>query len=115
MNDAKRKVAELNGAELNGAESNRAELNQVAMNPAPHEHVIFTDLDGVEGVLVDLETKQYYQLNETASAVWRGLTTGQTAPEVAEHLTTIYDVTPTQARASVDAILLEFHARRLLK
>ncbi len=24
----------------------------------PHEHVIFTDLDGIEGVLVDLNTKK---------------------------------------------------------
>ena len=41
--------------------------------PIPHDHVLFTDLDGLEGVLVDLNTKKYYQLNETASLVWRGL------------------------------------------
>jgi hypothetical protein len=86
-----------------------------ADQPAPKEHVIYTDLDGVEGVLVDLETRQYYQLNETASAVWRGLTAGKGAPEIAEQLMSTYDVTPTHALASVDAILVELNARRLLK
>ena len=37
----------------------------------PQDHVIFTDLDGLEGVLVDLNTRKYYQLNETAALVWR--------------------------------------------
>jgi hypothetical protein len=41
--------------------------------PLPYEHVIFTDLDGLEGVLVDLNTKKYYHLNESASLIWRGL------------------------------------------
>ena len=31
-----------------------------AVSPLPYDHVIFTDLDGVEGVLVDLNTKQYF-------------------------------------------------------
>jgi hypothetical protein len=39
--------------------------------PIPREHIIFTDLDGLEGVLVDLNTRKYYQLNETATLVWR--------------------------------------------
>jgi hypothetical protein len=39
------------------------ETNPAAAAPSPH--VIFTDLDGVEGVLVDLDTKQYFVLNES--------------------------------------------------
>ena len=38
----------------------------------PLTDVIFTDFDGKEGILVDLNTKQYYRLNETGSLIWRG-------------------------------------------
>jgi hypothetical protein len=83
--------------------------------PAPHEHVVFTDLDGVEGVLVDLETKQYYRLNATASLVWRGLAAGTPLAGIAEQMTAIYAVTPEHARASIDTIVADFRARKLLR
>jgi hypothetical protein len=86
-----------------------------AAPPAPHEHVVFTDLDGVEGVLVDLETKQYYQLNATASLVWRGLAAGTPLAAIVQQMTAAYAVTPEHARASLDAIIGDFHARKLLR
>ena len=54
--------------------------------PRPHDHVIFTDLNGVEGVLVDLNTRQYFQLNETASLIWRGLAKGTPVADIAERV-----------------------------
>jgi hypothetical protein len=86
-----------------------------AAPPAPHEHVVFTDLDGAEGVLVDLETKQYYQLNATAGLVWRGLSARTPLAAIAAQMAAEYDITPEQARASVDAVIADFHARRLLR
>ena len=44
----------------------------------PHEHVVFTEFDAGEGVLVDLNTKKYFRLNETALIVWRGLEKNRT-------------------------------------
>ena len=41
--------------------------------PTQSEHVVFSEFDGGESVLVDLRTKRYYQLNETATLVWRCL------------------------------------------
>jgi hypothetical protein len=82
--------------------------------PLPHDHVIFTDLDGVEGVLVDLNTKQYFQLNETASLIWRGLATGTPAVDIARQLTDLYDVTIEHAQSSVDAAIGRFDAHHLL-
>jgi Coenzyme PQQ synthesis protein D (PqqD) len=82
---------------------------------SPHDHVIFTDVDGAEGVLVDLNSKQYYQLNETACVVWRGLAKGTPAEGIAQELTEIYDVTIEHARASVEAVIRNFIAHRLLK
>jgi hypothetical protein len=89
--------------------------DQAAVSPVPHEHVIFTDLDGIEGVLVDLNTKQYYQLNETASLVWRGLANGMSLGEIAREMTEVYDVTTEHAQSSVEAAVCNFGARHLLK
>ena len=60
----------------------------------PHEHVVFTEFDAGEGVLVDVNTKKYFRLNETALIVWRGLEKNRTPAEIVEEITARYDVTP---------------------
>ena len=80
----------------------------------PHAHVIFTDLDGREGILVDLNTKQYYQLNETASLVWRGLAKGLSVTDIAREITELYDVTMDHAQSSVETAVGHFIASDLL-
>jgi hypothetical protein len=88
--------------------------HNAAPPPLPPDHVIFTDLDGVEGVLVDLNTKQYYQLNETASLIWRGLAKGLPLVSIVEEMTALYDVTAARAHSSVEAAVGNFIAHRLL-
>ncbi len=80
----------------------------------PHEHVVYTEFDGREAVLVDLNTKRYYTLNETAMLIWRGLERGQTKEELVRELTEHYDVTAEQAAASVERLLTALAAHRLL-
>jgi hypothetical protein len=82
--------------------------------PLPSEHVIFTDLDGLEGVLVDLNTKKYYQLNETASLIWRGLEKGLPVSDIAKELTERYDVKLERAVFSIETALRQFEAQKLL-
>lgn len=77
------------------------------------DHVVSTDFEGGEGVLVDLDTRKYYRLNETAMLVWRGLERGRSFEEIVEELTGGYDVTPDRARASVEKILKNFRSLRL--
>lgn len=81
----------------------------------PCEHIIFTDLDGKEGVLVDLDTKKYYQLNETAALIWRGLERGLTMENVVKEIAAIYDVSDEHATLSVERIVREFGARKLIR
>jgi hypothetical protein len=85
-----------------------------AAAPAPNAHVVFTDLDGADGVLVDLDTKQYFQLNETASFVWRGLAERLSLGEIARRMTGAYDVTLEDAHASVEAVVKDFTVRKLV-
>jgi hypothetical protein len=80
----------------------------------PYEHIVFSELDEQEGVLVDLNTKRYYTLNETAIFVWRLLEKKLSADEIAQELSDNYEVTPEQATASVNKLLGELSQRNLL-
>ena len=88
--------------------------SSLAAPPLPHEHVIFTDLDGLEGVLVDLNTKKYYQLNETASLIWRGLEKRLPVSHIATEMTERYDVTLQGALSSIETALRQFEAQKLV-
>ncbi len=83
--------------------------------PIPYDHIVATDFDGGEGVLIDLNAKRYYQLNETAMAVWRGLEQKLSPPEIAGRLTEAYEVSAEQAEASVERLLREFQDHKLVQ
>ena len=76
---------------------------------------MYTEFDGREAVLVDLNTKRYYMLNETGMLVWRGLERGQTTYEIAREITEQYDVTEEHAVASVERLVNSLAAHRLLR
>ena len=81
---------------------------------SPGKHVVATDFDGGEGILVDLNTKKYYQLNETAMIVWKGLEKGRTMSEIAADITSSYEVALDKARVSVERIVDNFQTYKLL-
>jgi hypothetical protein len=84
------------------------------MNLIPGKHVVVTDFDGGEGILVDLNTKKYFQLNETAMIVWRGLEQGKTPGEIAGDITGRYEVALDNATRSVERIVDNFRTYKLL-
>jgi hypothetical protein len=81
----------------------------------PQEHVIFTEFDAGEGILVDLNTKKYFQLNETGMLVWRGLEKRQGLEEIVAQMAAAYDVTPEHAAESVRKLLENLRAFRLVR
>ena len=82
--------------------------------PQPHSHVVYTEFDGREAVLVDLNTKRYYTLNETAMLVWRGLERGQTRDEIAREICKRYEVDEEHASQSIERLINSLAAHRLL-
>jgi hypothetical protein len=80
----------------------------------PHAHIVVTEFDGGESVLVDLDTKRYYQLNETATVIWRALSNGSSKADIVRSLTSVYDVTVEDAEKSVDQVLEHLKAHRLV-
>jgi hypothetical protein len=71
----------------------------------PQNQIICTEFDGGEGILVDLQTRRYYQLNETALLVWKGLENGETQEQIAAKLTNGYDVGVEHARTSIASLV----------
>jgi len=80
----------------------------------PYEHIVFTDFDGVEGILVDLNTKKYYQMNETAMFIWKGLEQGLSAHDIATELVENYEVTAESALQNVETMMKKFEAYKLV-
>jgi hypothetical protein len=86
----------------------------IGRDPIPCEHVVFTDFDGVEGILVDLNTKKYYQLNETAMVIWKGLERRIGPNQIAEEIVANYDITHEDALRNVDEIVQKFRMYSLV-
>jgi hypothetical protein len=78
------------------------------------KHVVVTDFDGGEGILVDLNTKRYFQLNETAMIVWKGLEQGKSIGEIVADFMSSYEVEPDRATLSVQRLLDSFQVYKLV-
>jgi hypothetical protein len=81
----------------------------------PCKHVVFTDFEGGAGVLVDLNTKRYYRLNETASLIWRALEKRATPAQIVDQMAAEYDVTPEHARSALVKLIQRLAANKLIK
>ena len=84
------------------------------MQVVPINDVVYTDFAGTGGILVDLKTKQYYQLNETGSLIWRGLEKGNSLDDITLEMTTIYEVSSEHARESIERLLSNLETRKLV-
>ncbi len=72
----------------------------------PDPRVNFTRFDEGEGVLLHLETRSYYTLNDTGVFIWEQLEAGrQTVEELVEALVASYEVTQEEAERQVRAFL----------
>ena len=81
----------------------------------PHEHVVFTEFDEGEGILVDLNTKKYFQLNETAVIVWRGLEKNKPLDEIVSEIVKTYEISVEHATESVRKLLDNLRAYKLVR
>jgi hypothetical protein len=81
----------------------------------PLKDVVYTDFQGTGGILVDLKTKQYYQLNETGSLIWRALEKGDSVEDIVSEMRTLYEVSAERAQASVEKLLLNLEGCNLVR
>lgn len=85
-----------------------------ALDPVVPDHVLSAHLAG-ETVLLDLDTKRYYRLNETGQVVWRGLEEDAGRDEILERLLETYEVDAETAGREVDRFLAALGDRRLVR
>lgn len=86
----------------------------IGPDPIPCDHVVFTDFDGVEGILVDLNTKKYFQLNETAMVIWKGLERRLRPGQIAEEIVANYEITSDDAVRNVAKLLSQLQDYKLV-
>ncbi|MFN2419855.1 MAG: PqqD family protein [Gemmatimonadota bacterium] len=67
-----------------------------------------------EAVLLDLESKDYFRLNETGAAIWDGLERGLTPDVIEGELCDTFEVDPAEAAARVGEFLAELSRRGLI-
>ncbi|HEV7992726.1 MAG TPA: PqqD family protein [Gemmatimonadaceae bacterium] len=69
---------------------------------------------GDEAVLLDLEGKRYYRLNETAAVVFRALEAGEGRAGAITKLVADFEVSQADASTAVDVLLADLAARGLV-
>ena len=81
------------------------------------DRVIFTPLVDGTGVLLDLDSKFYFTLNQTGVFVWKRLSAagGATPTELVAGISDTFDVGPEQALTDLNALLDELVAESLAK
>jgi hypothetical protein len=78
-----------------------------------HPEVVYTDLvDGA--VLLHLETKLYYSLNEAGAAIWRLLDSTESREDLIQRLTSEYEVEDGRAESSVSEFVQELERNQLV-
>jgi len=78
------------------------------------DHVVCTEFEGGEGILVDLNTKRYYQLNETALLIWKVIEKRSTVEEIVNEVMAQYAVDSKHAQQSVETLLRSLISYRLV-
>lgn len=82
---------------------------------APSSDAIAAHLDG-EAVLLNLQSRRYFRLNETAADVWAALDRGIGEPAaIARILSDRFDVGVAEAEAEVARLLAELEERGLVQ
>lgn len=83
---------------------------------AASDRVIFTPLVDGTGVLLHLDSKFYFTLNATGSAVWRRISESPaTVDAIAEHLAETFEVSADDARGDVADLLAELAEESLVE
>lgn len=82
--------------------------------PVPVKDVVFTDFDDGDGIIVDLTTRQYYQLNETAALIWMSLEKRKAVEDIVTEIQSLYEVNREQAIASVDKFVGSLESNNLV-
>jgi Coenzyme PQQ synthesis protein D (PqqD) len=66
------------------------------------------------GVVLHMDTKRYYSLNETGAEIWALMAAGEDCAAIADRLTDLYDISIDDAQAAVDKVAGELASEGLI-
>ena len=69
---------------------------------------------GDESILLDLYTKHYFRLNDSAAVIWRGLEQRERTEAIVARVLAQFDVSEDEARAAIAALLADLRSKRLI-
>lgn len=75
--------------------------------------VVCTELDD-GGILLDLDTKYYYTLNQTGLLIWQIMDGKKSSSEIARHITNEYEVDEKNAIESVLKLIKQLEKENLI-
>lgn len=78
-----------------------------------NDHIILTEFDDGAGVLIDVRRKRYFQLNETALLIWRGIEQGLDLSQIIQQVTDVYDVSAEEISAHTTQLMHDLQVRQL--
>jgi Coenzyme PQQ synthesis protein D (PqqD) len=93
------------------ARSSSADSAQRVFAPQPH---VVSANHGSATILLDVESGQYYTLNEVAGEVWAQLCDGATVPDIVRAVRSEFDASVATITSDVLAILEQFEAMCLV-
>lgn len=76
---------------------------------------VLAEFQGDDSILLDLDSKRYHRLNETAAFIWKALEAKESSASIIEKLTAEFDVTRERAESSLNQFLAELGNRGLVK
>ena len=83
------------------------------MSLSTSREVLAAHLAG-EAVLLNLEDKSYYRLNETAAVIWSALEKGETRDAILHQLLAMYHGAEELIARELDTVIEDFKVRNLL-
>ena len=83
------------------------------MNYRIPPQVLVAHLEG-EAVVLHMDTKRYYRLNDTAARIWKGLERSETVPQIVASLCEQFTVPPETAQREVDGMIRDLVQSGLL-
>ncbi|RJQ18904.1 MAG: PqqD family protein [Nitrospiraceae bacterium] len=86
----------------------------ISGNYEKNPSVVCTGLDD-GGILLDLDTKYYFVLNETGLRIWQLMDECRTSAQIVHNLVNEYEVDEGKASGSVQALMQELERNGLIK
>lgn len=105
-------VTEVDGDEVssNTKESVIMDVSEVTIP----DTVLTAHLEG-EAVLLDMVSKNYFRLNDTAALIWKALERRATTTEIVTDLRDTFEIDQDEATAAIERLLTELTSAGLLK